>query len=137
MPDGGANEGAVVLTLDLRAFMSGELDDVVLGPRDVIFVDTGHPRGVVYIDGKIARPGVYQLPEGGRLTAGRLMTAAGGAAAGDHERDAINVRVIRAETINALEGQREFLLSRRESESFALLPDDHVIVETRKTAAPE
>ena len=36
------------------------------------------PIGVVYVDGEILRPGVYNLPASGRLTLSRLVAAAGG-----------------------------------------------------------
>jgi len=133
MPDDKARPSAVVMTLDLRAFVRGEIDDVVLGERTIIHVDNGTGRGVIYVDGTIARPGVYQIPDNGRLTAGRLIAAAGGSEADTP----IQVRVVRRETIDSVDGQREFLLSTRESETFALLPDDHVLIEARKTAAPE
>jgi hypothetical protein len=38
--------------------------------------------GVVYLDGAVRRPGVYNLPEVGELTVSRLVAAAGGARTG-------------------------------------------------------
>jgi protein involved in polysaccharide export with SLBB domain len=51
--------------------------NIVVRANDRIFVD-GPPQGVIYIDGEIARPGVYNLPQTGRLTLSRLVAAAGG-----------------------------------------------------------
>ncbi|MFO0782118.1 MAG: hypothetical protein U0636_00355 [Phycisphaerales bacterium] len=43
-----------------------------------------HDTGVVYVDGVIARPGVYSLPAVGDLRASRLVAAAGGIKADVH-----------------------------------------------------
>lgn len=51
--------------------------NIIVRPGDIIRVPVGD-RGNVYIDGEVARPGVYQLPQIGRLTLTRAITAAGG-----------------------------------------------------------
>lgn len=52
--------------------------NIVIRPSDRIYVQEP-PQGVIYIDGEIARRGVYNLPAtGGRLTLSRLVAAAGG-----------------------------------------------------------
>lgn len=51
--------------------------NVIVRPGDIIRVPVGD-RGNIYLDGEVARPGVYQLPQIGRLTLTRAITAAGG-----------------------------------------------------------
>ena len=51
--------------------------NIVVRPGDIIRVPPAEA-GNVYIDGKVNRPGVYTLPQAGRLTLTRAMTAAGG-----------------------------------------------------------
>jgi len=88
--------------------------------------------GVIYVDGAVARPGVYQLPEGGRLTASRLIAAAGGAAPHDSIE---SCRVTRFETTPSGEPHmREYRMSLREAESFTMQRDDHLVVASRGAA---
>jgi len=87
-------------------------------------------RGVVYVDGAVARPGVYQLPEGGRLTASRLMTAAGGTGTDGR---AASFSITRFEADERGTSQmREYRVSAHDAESFVMQPDDRLVV-----AAPE
>ena len=51
--------------------------NIVIRPGDVIRVPMPEA-GNVYIDGEVARPGVFTLPSTGRLTLQRAITAAGG-----------------------------------------------------------
>jgi len=51
--------------------------NIVIRPGDVIRVPVPEA-GNVYIDGEVARPGVFTLPNTGRLTLQRAITAAGG-----------------------------------------------------------
>ena len=67
-----------IIEVDYQALARGDSDqNIVIRPDDRVFVDTPEV-GVVYIDGDISRPGVYQLPVAGRLTLSRLVAAAGG-----------------------------------------------------------
>ena len=67
-----------VIEVDYQALARGDSNqNIVVRPGDRVFVDTPDI-GVVYIDGEISRPGVYQLPVAGRLTLSRLVAAAGG-----------------------------------------------------------
>lgn len=87
---------------------------------------------VVYVDGGVARPGVYQLPEGGRLTVSRLVAAAGGSGPGPR---AAPYRVMRYE--HDSQGQLklcEYQVSPSEAESFLMTSDDHLIVASRSDA---
>lgn len=51
--------------------------NIVVRPGDIIRVPLAEA-GNIYIDGEINRPGVFQLPQTGRLTLMRAITAAGG-----------------------------------------------------------
>ncbi len=67
-----------IIEVDYQALARGDSNEnIVIRPDDRVFVDTPEV-GVVYIDGEISRPGVYQLPVAGRLTLSRLVAAAGG-----------------------------------------------------------
>lgn len=67
-----------IIEVDYQALAKGDSDqNIVIRPGDRVYVDTPEV-GVVYIDGEISRPGVYQLPIAGRLTLSRLVAAAGG-----------------------------------------------------------
>ncbi|MBX3354293.1 MAG: polysaccharide biosynthesis/export family protein [Phycisphaeraceae bacterium] len=108
--------------------------DIVIRPGDMIYADAGD-RGVVYIDGEVNRPGVYQLPEGGRLTVSRLIAAAGG----------LNQIAIpqRCDLIRKVGEDREAVIrinvaairNRGEPDIYCK-PDDHVIIGTNFWATP-
>lgn len=67
-----------IIEVDYQALARGDSNqNIVVRPGDRLYVDTPEI-GVVYIDGEISRPGVYQLPVAGRLTLSRLVAAAGG-----------------------------------------------------------
>src|SRR5262249_49166479 len=67
-----------VIEVDYDRLVHGDQSqNIVIRPGDHISVD-GPPQGIVYIDGEIARPGVYSMPQIGRLTLSRLVAAAGG-----------------------------------------------------------
>jgi len=108
--------------------------DVIIQPGDLINADAGD-RGVVYIDGEVTRPGVYQLPEGGRLTVSRLVAAAGG----------LNQIAIpeRCDLIRKVGEDKEATIrisvaairNRGEPDIYCK-PDDHVIIGTNFWATP-
>lgn len=108
--------------------------DVIIQPGDMINADSGD-RGVVYIDGEVTRPGVYQLPEGGRLTVSRLVAAAGG----------LNQIAIpeRCDLIRKVGEDKEATIrisvaairNRGEPDIYCK-PDDHVIIGTNFWATP-
>lgn len=67
-----------IIRIPFDALMAGDAKyNVVVRPGDVVRVPPP-PNGVVYVDGQVQRPGVYNLPESGRLTLLRVLTAAGG-----------------------------------------------------------
>ena len=101
---------------------------------NLIYCDSGEV-GVVYIDGEISRPGVYNLPTAGRLTLSRLVAAAGG----------VSELAIpeRCDLIRRLSSDKEacvrisLLAIRNRSEpDLFLKKDDHIIVGTNFWALP-
>ena len=71
-------EKTIVIDIDYNQLVRGDSTlNIVIKPGDAIYCDSGDV-GVVYIDGEISRPGVYNLPTAGRLTLSRLVAAAGG-----------------------------------------------------------
>ena len=67
-----------VIRVPVRPLVSGDARyNIVVRPGDVIRVPPS-PAGNIYIDGEIARPGVYQLPFTGKLTLMQAITAGGG-----------------------------------------------------------
>ena len=108
--------------------------NVVIRPGDQIFVD-GPPVGIVYIDGQILRPGVYNLPSTDELTLSRLIAAAGGLSS-----LAIPERV---DLIREVGEHREATIRlnlaairRRTEPDIYLKPNDHIIIGTNFLAYP-
>ena len=67
-----------VMRVPIAPLVAGDARyNVIVRPGDIIRVPVGD-RGNIYLDGEVARPGVYQLPQIGRLTLTRAITAAGG-----------------------------------------------------------
>lgn len=108
--------------------------NIIIRPGDRIYVPEAEV-GVVYIDGEIARPGVYSLPVAGRLTLSRLIAAAGGAGP-----LAIPERVDLTRIVG--EGREATLrlnlaaIRRKTEPDLYLRPDDHIIIGTSWIATP-
>lgn len=67
-----------VIRVPTKNLLSGDARyNIVVRPGDIIRVPAPDT-GIVYAAGQLARPGVYQLPDVGRLTLLRLIDAAGG-----------------------------------------------------------
>ena len=123
-----------VILVDWVALLKGDLSQaVVIRPGDKIFAELD--LGVVYIDGEIARPGVYNLPPVGELTLSRLVAAAGGLG-----QIAIPQRV---DLVRKVAADREAVLRvnlaaiRNKAEPDILMrADDHVIIGTNFFATP-
>ena len=124
-----------IIEVDYQALAKGDSDqNIVIRPGDRIFVDTPEV-GVVYIDGEIARPGVYQLPVAGRLTLSRLVAAAGGL-----NQIAIPERVDFTRKIGddrqaTLRVNLAAIMNRAEPDVF-IRRDDHIHIGTNFWAAP-
>ncbi len=108
--------------------------NIVVRPSDRIYVQEPET-GVVYIDGEIARPGVYGLPPDGRITLSRLVAAAGGpgplAVPG-------RVDLTRMVALNREATIRVDLaaIRQRTEPDFYLKADDHIILGTDFWAVP-
>jgi len=108
--------------------------NIVVRPDDLIYV-AGPQAGVVYIDGEIARPGVYQLPAAGTLTLSRLVAAAGGLGQLAIPENVDLTRVVgdhREATVRVNLGA----IRQRTEPDLILKPDDHIIVGTNFWATP-
>ncbi len=124
-----------IIEVDYDRLVRGDQSqNVVIRPGDDIYLQFP-PIGVVYIDGEISRPGVFQLPSYGRLTLSRLVAAAGGLT-----EIAIPERV---DLIRRLPGGREAAIRinlaaiRNMAEpDIVLKKDDHVIIGTNFWATP-
>ena len=108
--------------------------NIVVRPDDRIYLEPPL-QGFVYVDGQIARPGVYGLPSTGELTLDRLIAAAGG----------LNTIAIpeRVDLIRKVGENREAAIRlnlaaiRHRTEPDVLLkPDDHIIIGTSWVATP-
>ncbi|MEZ6242154.1 MAG: polysaccharide biosynthesis/export family protein [Phycisphaerales bacterium] len=67
-----------VIRVPVRPLVTGDARyNIIVRPGDILRVPPP-PQGNIYIDGEVARPGVYQLPGLGGLTLKRAITAAGG-----------------------------------------------------------
>ena len=108
--------------------------NIVIRPYDRIYVK-GPAVGVVYIEGEVNRPGVYQLPVYDDLTLSRLLSAAGGLGP-----LAIPERVdLTREVGRNLEATIRMNLGairNRTQPDVVLKPNDHVIIGTAWFATP-
>ncbi|MBX3317666.1 MAG: polysaccharide biosynthesis/export family protein [Phycisphaeraceae bacterium] len=67
-----------VIRVPVKPLLAGDARyNIVIRPGDILRVPSPDT-GIVYAAGQVARPGVYQLPDAGRLTLTRLIDAAGG-----------------------------------------------------------
>lgn len=128
-------EKTVVIDIDYNQLVRGDSTlNIVIKPGDAIYCDSGDV-GVVYIDGEISRPGVYNLPTAGRLTLSRLVAAAGG----------VSELAIpeRCDLIRRLDSDKEacvrislLAIRNRGEPDLFLKRDDHIIVGTNFWALP-
>ena len=67
-----------VIRIPVTPLLSGDARyNIVVRPGDIIRVPSP-PTGIVYMSGQVSRPGVYGLPDVGRLTLMRAIDASGG-----------------------------------------------------------
>jgi polysaccharide export outer membrane protein len=124
-----------VLAIPYQELARGESSyNIVIRPNDQIYVD-GPQQGVVYIDGQISRPGVYNLPQVGRLTLSRLVAAAGGPGPLAIPRRVDLTRVI-GDNWEATVRLNLAAIRQRTEPDIYLRPDDHVIIGTSFWATP-
>lgn len=90
-------------------------------------------RGFIYVDGSIGRPGVYSLPEVGKLTLTRFIVATGGVAK-DIERCRVTVRG-QDRMGNTFVKFTTDDLNSEASNGYVMAPEDHVILEALDNSA--
>lgn len=67
-----------VIRVALKPLMNGDTkSNIIIRPGDVLRIPAIID-GVVYVDGQVQRPGVYNLPASGKITLSQVITAAGG-----------------------------------------------------------
>jgi polysaccharide export outer membrane protein len=108
--------------------------NIVIRPKDRIYI--AEPRnGVSYIDGEIARPGVYSLPLNGKITLSRLVAAAGGLG-GLAIPERVDLTRIVADNREATIRMNLGAIRRKTMPDLYLKPDDHIIIGTDFWALP-
>ena len=131
----GNLEKSVVIDIDYNQLVRGDSTlNIVIQPGDAIYCDSGEV-GVVYIDGEISRPGVYNLPTAGRLTLSRLVAAAGGVSELAIPERCDLIRRIGSDKEACVRISLLAIRNRGEPDLF-LRPDDHIIVGTNFWALP-
>ena len=124
-----------IIEIDYQALARGDSNlNIVIRPGDRIFVDTPDV-GVVYVDGDVTRPGVYQLPVAGKLTLSRLIAAAGGLNPLAIPERVDLIRKIAPDRESALRINLAAIRNRAEPDIY-MRQDDHVIIGTNFWAAP-
>lgn len=124
-----------IIEIDYPALSTGDSNlNIVIRPGDRIFVATPEI-GVVYIDGEIARPGVFSLPISGRLTLSRLVAAAGGLNGLAIPERVDLIRKIGPDRESAIRVNLAAIRNRAEPDIY-MRRDDHVIIGTNFFATP-
>lgn len=110
--------------------------NIIIRPGDYIFIETPQV-GNVYIEGEVARPGVYQIPvtKGSKLTLSRLISAAGGFTAIAIPERVDLVRMVGEDREATIMVDLGAIRHRTEPDVY-IKPNDHVIVGTNFWAYP-
>ena len=123
------------IEIDFQRLKKGDSRyNVIIRPDDRIYVEEA-VTGVVYVDGEILRPGVYNLPFSGKLTLSRLVAAAGGPGPLSIPTKVDLTRVVghnREATIRL----NLAAIRNRTQPDIQLRPDDHIILGTDFWATP-
>ena len=128
-------EKSIVIDISYNDLVRGQANlNIVIRPGDLIYCDSGQV-GVVYIDGEISRPGVYNLPTSGRLTLSRLVAAAGGVSELAIPERCDLIRRLGSDKEACVRISLAAIRNRAEPDVF-LKPDDHIIVGTNFWALP-
>jgi protein involved in polysaccharide export with SLBB domain len=123
-----------VIIIDWEKLQKGDLtQNVLIRPGDKIHVESDI--GVVYIDGEVARPGVYNLPPIGELTLSRLVTAAGGLGQIAIPQRVDLIRKVAPDREAALRVNLAAIRNKAEPD-IVMRADDHVIIGTNFFATP-
>lgn len=124
-----------IIEIDYQALARGDKNyDIIIRPDDNIYVDPPL-EGVVYLDGEINRPGVFQLPTVGELTLSRLVAAAGGFGTLAIPDRCDLIRRIGPSREATIRVNLKAIRNRGEPDIF-MRPDDHVIIGTNFFATP-
>jgi protein involved in polysaccharide export with SLBB domain len=131
LPDGRKTR---VIIVDWPELQRGDVRQrVIIRPGDKVHVETD--LGVVYIDGEVSRPGVYNLPVVGELTLSRLVSAAGGLGQIAIPERCDLVRRIAPDREAAIRVNLAAIRNRAEPD-IVMRCDDHVIIGTNFIATP-
>ena len=131
----GPSYATRIIQIDYQRLARGDSNlNVVIRPSDRIYV-APPLTGVVYVDGEIARPGVYALPTNGKLTLSRLISAAGGLGPIAIPERVDMVRVVAENREAAVRVNLSAIRNRSEPDIY-MQPDDHVIIGTNFWAQP-
>ena len=123
-----------VILVDWAKLQQGDLtQNVLVRPGDKIHVESDI--GVVYIDGEIARPGVYNLPPIGELTLSRLVSAAGGLGQIAIPQRVDLIRKIAPDREAAIRVNLATIRNKAEPD-IVMRADDHIIIGTNFFATP-
>jgi polysaccharide biosynthesis/export protein len=123
-----------VILVDWAKLQAGDLtQNVLVRPGDKIHAESDI--GVVYIDGEVARPGVYNLPPIGELTLSRLVSAAGGLGQIAIPQRVDLVRKIAPDREAAIRVNLAAIRNRAEPD-IVMRADDHIIIGTNFFATP-
>ena len=123
-----------VILVDWTKLQRGDLtQSVYVRPGDKIHVESD--LGVVYIDGEVSRPGVYNLPPIGELTLSRLVSAAGGLGQIAIPQRVDLIRKIAPDREAAIRVNLAAIRNKAEPD-IVMRADDHVIIGTNFFATP-
>lgn len=123
-----------VILVDWDLLQRGDLtQNVIIRPGDKIHVEG--ELGVVYIDGEISRPGVYNLPPVGELTLSRLVSAAGGLGQIAIPQRVDLIRKTAPDREAAIRVNLAAIRNRAEPD-IIMRADDHIIIGTNFFATP-
>jgi hypothetical protein len=123
-----------IIEIDWERLKHGDLMlNAIVRPDDKIHVEVD--AGVVYIDGEIARPGVYSLPAIGEITLSRLVSAAGGLGQIAIPQRVDLIRKIAPDRETAIRVNLAAIRNRAEPD-IQLRADDHIIIGTNFFATP-
>ncbi|MBL9140966.1 MAG: SLBB domain-containing protein, partial [Phycisphaerae bacterium] len=123
-----------IIEIDWERLRKGDmLLNAIIRPDDKVYVEVD--AGVVYIDGEVARPGVYSLPSIGEITLSRLVSAAGGLGQIAIPQRVDLIRKISPDREAAIRVNLAAIRNRAEPDVL-LRADDHIIIGTNFFATP-
>jgi polysaccharide export outer membrane protein len=132
---GGALFIERILGISYQRLKQGDSSyNIVIRPDDRIYVEEPQS-GVVYVDGEIVRPGVYNFPASGKLTLSRLVAAAGGPGPLAIPTRVDLTRVVGENREATIRLNLAAIRNRTEPDIY-LKPDDHIILGTNFWATP-